>query len=468
MACTQSSLNTFLLVLYPILLVVLYSLAIRRTRSPSSPAPTPQPITTSIAQSEQSSPRSSTGEHVSETPEVPCGNHVPPSPPERSHQAPKTNRDQSPHAFTSLCDRLLLTHKIRDQEKEVKVLHHSLEEKKQAITRITFAAFTERLLLHNRIWQQERQILELHAACEKLKKTQESLITRSAEKMMVDVRKEGLLEDFVKDLVAEVEASKKELVTLREAHERDIQEINGEWLKDYQSLVKEVDCLKLGQQARLIEQELASETEDSLIESLGMMKRKTEILEEKVQTYEMWSGLSSDASSIYSTPPHSFSSSLSLSTTDPSSRRLSYELDDDDTLADFSISSTSLSKPDAQMFDFLRTHRHSPKSFSGVVFPSDMSEKSLLSNSTSSVPISSRIPGAFHRNQVFFAPSSKSGDHGIRKRRPTLPSLRLPTSVWPYKKKDHMSPTSASVRKALSPSSRARSRRRVKLTIWRP
>lgn len=402
---------------------------------------------------------------------------------------PSCSTKPTPYAFTSLCDRLVLTNTVWEQEKELKVLRSANRTKEQAHARSTFAAFTDRLLLQNRIWQQEREISELRASCERLKKAQESMITRTAEKMMVDVRKEGLVEDFVVDLIAELEASRKEALSLRESYEREITEINGEWMKDYQRLVREMDGLKLGQEARHIEQELSSEVETSLADDLKVTRRKAEILEEKVQAYEMVEAASSDAS-IYPAGPCACSSH-SLCFTDINAitpaRKMSAEFDDDDTLADFSIASTStLTKydmSDASLnlqaspigINFLRkrcAHGHGshlcpPKGR----YRYDESSLNAVSNS---IP-PSRLPGTCHHNQVFFAPpsitntTSSTGSRrevqgAGRSKRPTLMPLKL--SMWSHRRKDHRSPTSASARKALSPASR--SRKRMKLGIWRP
>lgn len=409
---------------------------------------------------------------------------------------PSCSTNPTPYAFTSLCDRLVLTNTVWEQQKELKVLRSVNRTKEQAHARSTFAAFTDRLLLQNRIWQQERQISELRASCERLKKAQESMITRTAEKMMVDVRKEGLVEDFVMDLIAELEASKKEILSVRESYEREITEINCEWMKDYQRLVHEVDGLKLGQEARYIEQELSSEVEMSLADDLKTTRRKAEILEEKVQTYEMLEAASSNVS-LYPAGPCACSSSHLLSFTNidaiTPARRVSAEFDDDDTLADFSIASTSTftkyDMSDASSnspigLNFLHqrcVHGHGIRSSAHLRLPKgrygyDESSPNAVSNSIppSSVAVS-RIPGTCHHNQVFFAPpsitntTSSTGSRrdvqgAGRSKRPTLMPLKL--SMWSHRRKDHRSPTSASARKALSPASR--SRKRMKLGIWRP
>ncbi|KAF4565393.1 hypothetical protein EYR36_001964 [Pleurotus pulmonarius] len=411
---------------------------------------------------------------------------------------PSCSTKPTPYAFTSLCDRLVLTNTVWEQEKELKVLRSVNRTTEQAHARSTFAAFTDRLLLQNRIWQQERQISELRSSCERMKKAQESMITRTAEKMMVDVRKEGLVEDFVVELIAELEASKKEALSLRESYEREITEINGEWMKDYQRLVREVDDLKLGQEARHIEQELSSELETSLADDLKITRRKAEILEEKVQAYEMVEAASSNAS-LYPAGPCACSSH-SLSFTDINAispaRRMSAEFDDDDTLADFSIASTStLTKYDMSDAssnvqvspigrNFLRkrcAHGHGAISSSHLCPPKgrygydEKSPNAVSDGSPSSSVVVSRIPGTCHHNQVFFAPplvidtTSSTGSRrefqsAGRSKRPTLMPLKL--SMWSHRRKDHRSPTSASARKALSPASR--SRKRMKLGIWRP
>jgi hypothetical protein len=104
------------------------------------------------------------------------------------------------------------------------------------------------------------------------------------------------VEEFVKDLIEEVEESKRDMKSLRETHEREIEEMNGEWLKDYRAVTRELDALKLAQETRLLQQEITNEEEDSVYKNLLAGKRRVEELEMKIAEYEEQGYASSESS----------------------------------------------------------------------------------------------------------------------------------------------------------------------------
>ncbi|EDR03520.1 uncharacterized protein LACBIDRAFT_307301 [Laccaria bicolor S238N-H82] len=92
--------------------------------------------------------------------------------------------------------------------------------------------------------------------------------------MVLDVRKERLLEEFVKDLIRELEESKRVVGEMKEAHELEILEVTGEWSREYRKLAREVERLKLAREASLVEQDLSNELEGRLCEEVASSKRK--------------------------------------------------------------------------------------------------------------------------------------------------------------------------------------------------
>ena len=196
------------------------------------------------------------------------------------------DKDRKDNAFTRFRERLLLTNEVWQHEKEIKVLRAALESTKKAMRENAFAAFCDRLLLTNRVWKQEREIKGLQDGGERMKRARIAGIQGIARRMVLDVRKENLIEELVKDLIEEVEVSKREVTMLHSAHKREVEEINSEWIMDYRKLARELEKLKLGQQARLVEQEVANELEQSLLDSLRSSKRKAEDLEDRLWEYK--------------------------------------------------------------------------------------------------------------------------------------------------------------------------------------
>lgn len=187
--------------------------------------------------------------------------------------------------FAAFCERLLLVNQIWKQEKQLKAQQEALEARAQASGATAFNTFCDQLLLWNRIWKLEREVTALVADGERLKRGRVTAVTRAAKRMVLDVQKERMVEEFVKDLIEDVAASKREVDDLREEHTKEIEEVHGDWIKDYRRVARELETLKLAQEARLAEQEVSNTMEESLCESLRAGKRRVEALEEKIAEY---------------------------------------------------------------------------------------------------------------------------------------------------------------------------------------
>ena len=181
-------------------------------------------------------------------------------------------------SFTAFCDHLLLQNEIWKQQREIKALRRSLDSMSMTNCSNAFKAFCDRLILSNSIWKLEKEVSQLTAETEMIKRSRVAAVTRAAKKMVLDVRKERLIEEFVKGLMADLTESRQTIKSLRAAHEREIEEMAGEWRKDYQRLSDEVKRLRLAQETRLIEQELSNTMESELIERSALLYQKAGIL----------------------------------------------------------------------------------------------------------------------------------------------------------------------------------------------
>jgi hypothetical protein len=111
---------------------------------------------------------------------------------------------------------------------------------------------------------------------EQLRRSRVAAVTRAAKQMVQDVRKERLTEEFVKDLLVELDEHKRAVAVLKVEHEKEMAEMAEGWKKDYQRLCKEVERLQLAQDARLMEQELSNQVETDLLERLIAQEQKEE------------------------------------------------------------------------------------------------------------------------------------------------------------------------------------------------
>jgi hypothetical protein len=178
----------------------------------------------------------------------------------------------------------LLQNKIWSQQKQIKALRGSLDSAQSTNSSSAFKAFCDRLLLSNRIWKLQEEVKRLKEEAEQLKKSRVAAVTRAAKQMVQDVRKERLTEEFVKDLLVEMDEHKRAIVMLKSEHEKEMAEMAEGWKGDYQRLCKEIERLQLAQDARLMEQELSNQVETDLLERLILQEQKDDAtrLEERM------------------------------------------------------------------------------------------------------------------------------------------------------------------------------------------
>ncbi|KAF9560576.1 hypothetical protein CPC08DRAFT_707971 [Agrocybe pediades] len=182
--------------------------------------------------------------------------------------------------FTVFCERLLFQNKIWKQQQEIKKLQSSLESHKNETTSNAFQAFCDRLLLENQIRKQQKEIERLVKEAESLERARAAAVTRAAKHMVQDVSKERLVEEFVKDLISEVNECRKTIVELRAAHEQEIRELAGEYRKDCRRLARDVERLKLSQEARLVEQELSNAVEEEFVDRIASASQPVSLVSE--------------------------------------------------------------------------------------------------------------------------------------------------------------------------------------------
>ena len=197
-----------------------------------------------------------------------------------------SNRGVGP-SFAAFCDRLLLQNRIWKQQREIRTLRRSLDSMSMANCSNAFKAFCDRLILSNHVWKLEKEVNQLTAETEMMKRFRVAAVVRAAKRMVLDVRKERLIEEFVKELMADLEKSRQTIKSLCAAHEREIDEMAGEWRKDCRRLSDEVNRLKLAQEARLVEQELSNAMESEVMERSALPYQKAGIsqVEDRGEVY---------------------------------------------------------------------------------------------------------------------------------------------------------------------------------------
>ncbi|KAG6852895.1 hypothetical protein C0991_008345 [Blastosporella zonata] len=200
-----------------------------------------------------------------------------------STQPSQAHRPEPSCEFSAFCERLLLTNKIWNQEKELKSLRAASAEKTRAGKEAAFNTFCDQLLLWNRIWKLEKEVAEVVREKERIQRERVAAVTRAAKRMVHDVQKERMVEEFVKGLLEEMGTAKAEVGSLQAQHEREMEEIHEDWMKDYRRVTQELAQLKLAQSAKMVEQEVSNSMEESLFESLKEGKRRVECLEESLK-----------------------------------------------------------------------------------------------------------------------------------------------------------------------------------------
>ncbi|KAF5319237.1 hypothetical protein D9619_008700 [Psilocybe cf. subviscida] len=199
----------------------------------------------------------------------------------RPTSPPTTNGNEPKNPFEAFCQRIVLQNKIWAQQREIRALQKNLDEMKTKTSSSAFQAFCDRLLLSNNIWRQKKEIDRLVVEADKLKRARDGAIAHAATHMMQDVRKERLAEEFVRDLIAEVQECKQAIVTLKSEHEREVEELAEDWRKECRQLRQEVDRLRLARDAHLLEQDLSNEMEGELLERLQLAEEDLDVLDEQ-------------------------------------------------------------------------------------------------------------------------------------------------------------------------------------------
>jgi len=180
--------------------------------------------------------------------------------------------------FVFFVDRLLVANKMWQQQRELVKTKSLLAQKEREIRSRAFANLWDRLLAANLVWKQQRRMREMREEAEKMKKGRVRAVTRSAKQMVLDTRKDGLVEELVKGLIEDVQRAKERENQLKESHEREIQDMREEWMEEKLKLLSEIKGLRLGREARLIEQEISNEQEDRLIASLAESRNEIQRL----------------------------------------------------------------------------------------------------------------------------------------------------------------------------------------------
>ncbi|KAG7085554.1 hypothetical protein E1B28_003111 [Marasmius oreades] len=165
-------------------------------------------------------------------------------------------------------ERLIMMNKVWQQEREINRLQTCLVKRNKYISGAAFEGFRDRVLLWNAIWKREGEMRVILGENARMKHNMVRSITNAAKKMVLDTRREGMIEELVKELVTEVENGKKERKALKDRYEVNIQETNLDWLKDYRRLLREVETLRLGKRSKEIEQEISNEMEGRLVRAL--------------------------------------------------------------------------------------------------------------------------------------------------------------------------------------------------------
>ncbi|KAJ3570696.1 hypothetical protein NP233_g4226 [Leucocoprinus birnbaumii] len=182
--------------------------------------------------------------------------------------------------FVTFCEQLLYMNHVWKQERQFSALRASVRSLEKAKCSNAFKSFCDRLLLQNRVWQLERQIQELVVEGERDKRARVAAISRAAQQMAVDVRKEAMIEELVLELMQELQESKEAMHGMKDEHEREIREIQGDWLKEYRRLARENEQLRLQGHARLVEQQVSNELEQSLSDALDHSRQRIHELED--------------------------------------------------------------------------------------------------------------------------------------------------------------------------------------------
>ncbi|KAE9399896.1 hypothetical protein BT96DRAFT_675949 [Gymnopus androsaceus JB14] len=110
------------------------------------------------------------------------------------------NKELRVQPFVYFFDKLLLANKMWKQQKDLAQAKSALVEREQEIRTHAFRNFRDRVLAANLVWKQQTQMKKLREEAERIKKGRVRAVTRSAKQMVLDTRKDGLIEELVKGL----------------------------------------------------------------------------------------------------------------------------------------------------------------------------------------------------------------------------------------------------------------------------
>ncbi|KAF9483719.1 hypothetical protein BDN70DRAFT_873574 [Pholiota conissans] len=294
----------------------------------------------------------------------------------RASELEKKNKPIS-RPLQAFCERLLLQNRIWKQQREIQCLRVSLDSMKDSTRSTAFQAFCERLLLSNKIWDQQKKVDHLMGEAERLKHSRELAVTRAAQQMVVDVQKERMIEEFVKDLIAEVEECRRDIVSLRSEHEREIQELVEDWRQECRRLSKEVERLQMSRDAHLFAQDITNAHESELLERLSFSELKAAAYQQQLEFPE-----STEASA-----PH--------------------HIDEGDTLTESDFDQMSISNMSTSTCVASGGGR-SPKGSFGEASPSPSMKKRVPREAARSLP-ALRLPSRC-QSMIILSPSGEASD----------------------------------------------------------
>ncbi|KAL0948020.1 hypothetical protein HGRIS_010643 [Hohenbuehelia grisea] len=105
----------------------------------------------------------------------------------------------------------------------------------------------------------------------------EKLKAKAKQQKVDDIQRQAMVHDFVSEILVELAEARKELNVLK-----IIREIHWDYIQEHRKLTREVEQLRLAQEARMVEQEISSKFEDDLLQRLHEAGTKNRILGERL------------------------------------------------------------------------------------------------------------------------------------------------------------------------------------------
>ncbi|KAF6756614.1 hypothetical protein DFP72DRAFT_893239 [Ephemerocybe angulata] len=195
---------------------------------------------------------------------------------DRRHLAARAVKQDSPvsPAFTTFCENLLQANEAKKQNGKVKTPSHRSSRKARESG--AFKSFCDELLLANKVWKQQKEIDELKEDRERMKRARVRVVTRAAEKMVLDVQTDRMVEEFVKDVLEEAHSDRQAVLDLRQEHEKDVREMMEVWAKERISMRREIERMRAALEAKSLEQEISNDLEDRLFENAFLREEVSE------------------------------------------------------------------------------------------------------------------------------------------------------------------------------------------------